>query len=246
MDKYGREYIPAPTVIRHPAAPPNRQGEIGPYFERAATRDPVLRVPIPVPDELYSDRTFVERLPAFPPPSRRMIEQSPVDTVDYRAYRERDYAVSQGAIPVAREEYVQSRDYPERRISQYEEIVIPREYIPRMQSARPEAGRYETARDFVPRIQSVRPEPVSRDYATGVRHEAERRDYIVPPQNVREFSVRTDEGRRDFIPTENERYDYLSSGRRYADDHALIERPREVPREAGPDAYSDDMRKYRY
>ncbi|KAH0539129.1 hypothetical protein FGG08_004300 [Glutinoglossum americanum] len=246
MGKYGREYIPAPAVIRHSAAPPSRQREIEPYYERAATREPVLRVPIPVQDDLYSGRAFVEGLPSFPPSSRRIVEQSPIDTVDYRAYRERDYAVSQGAIPVAREGYVQNRDYPERRISQYEEIVIPREYIPRMQSARPEAGRYETARDFVPRIQSVRPEPVGRDYATGVRQEAERRDFFVPPQNVREYSVRADEGRRDFVPAGNERYNYLSSDRRYADEHALIERPRELPRETGPDGYSDDMRKYQY
>ncbi|KAH0565433.1 hypothetical protein GP486_001167 [Trichoglossum hirsutum] len=242
LDKHGREYIPGSAVIRRSAAPPGRQGEIGPYFERAAAGDPVLRVPIPVPDDLCSDRTFVERFPPFPTPSRRIIEQSPIGAVDYRAYRDRDFTVPQGAIPVAREEYVQSGDYPERRISHF---VIPREYVPRMQSARPEGGRYETARDFVPRIQSVHPEPVGRDYATGVRPEAERRDYIVPPQNVREYSVRTDEGQRDFVPAENERYSFLPSGRRYAD-HALIERPTEVPRETGSDAYGDDMRKYGY
>jgi hypothetical protein len=165
--------------------------------------------------------------------------------VDYRAYRERDYAVPQGAIPVAREEYVQNREYPERRISQYEEIVFP-QYIPRMQSARPEAGRYEAARDLVPRIQSVRPEPVSRDYAAGLRHEVERRDYTVPPQNVREYSVRTDEGRREFVPADDGRYNYLPPGQRYTDDRPLVERPRDIPREAGADAYGDDMRKYRY
>jgi hypothetical protein len=244
MDKYGREYIPAPAVIRHSAAPPSRQREIEPYYERATTRDPVIRVPIPVPDDLYSDHTFVERLPRLPPASRRIVEQSPID-VDYRAYRERDYTVPHGAIPLAREEYVQNREYPERRISQYEEIVFP-QYIPRMQSARPEAGRYEAARDFVPRIQSVRPEPVGRDYAAGMRHEAERRDYTAPPQSVREYSVRADEGRREFVPTDNARYNYLPSGQRYTDDRPLVERPRDIPREAGADAYGDDMRKYRY
>ncbi|KAI9769757.1 MAG: hypothetical protein M1840_003750 [Geoglossum simile] len=244
MNKYGREYIPAPAVIRHSAAPPSRQREVEPYYERATTRDPVIRVPIPVPDDLYSDHTFVDRLPRVPPASRRIVEQSPID-VDYRAYRERDYTAPQGAIPLAREEYVQNREYPERRISQYEEIVFP-QYIPRMQSARPEAGRYEVARDFVPRVQSVRPEPVGRDYAAGMRHEAERRDYTVPPQSGREYSVRADEGRREFVPADNARYNYLPPGQRYTDSRPLAERPRDIPREAGADAYGDDMRKYRY
>ncbi|RDL35712.1 uncharacterized protein BP5553_06324 [Venustampulla echinocandica] len=118
-----------------------------------------------------------------------------------------------------------------------------REYDVRAMSRRPEPIRYEVPREYVGRLQSVRPEPAPREYAGSVHPEARRE---VVPQSQREFSVRPVDSldRREAIPIpRTERY-YEEVPRGRPAEVAFIERPR--ARESSVLVYADDVRREVY
>lgn len=158
---------------------------------------------------------------------------------EYRAYRQREYSVRPTAMAPPGEEYVQIRGPVDRRQpSHFEEV--PREYIGRGPSVRPEPTKYEIPREYVGRLQSVRPEPPPREYATSIRPEA-RREVPMPMPAPREYSIRPETITRRDHGAESERY--YEEGRRPAE-VAFIERPR--AREASVVVYADDVRREVY
>lgn len=239
VDAYGREYIdptPAPP-LRQSMAPPSRYRDAEVVYERAPMRTVSARVPV----DAYEEDGVVYRRPSPPMAApRRVITQPEYVKPEYRAYRQREYSVRPTAMGPPGEEYIQVRGPMERRQpSHFEEL--PREYVGRAPSMRPEPVKYEIPREYVGRLQSVRPEPPPREYATSVRPEARRE---VPMQSQREYSLRPGESivRRDHaVGVENERY--YDDGRRPAE-VAFIERPR--AREASVIVYADDVRREVY
>ncbi|TAQ91085.1 hypothetical protein B7494_g658 [Chlorociboria aeruginascens] len=236
VDEYGREYIDPnpPSTMRQSVAPPVRQRE-DVYYERAPTRAASGRVPV----EAYEEDGVLYRKPspAFVAP-RRVVTQ-PDYAPEYRSYRQREYSVRPTAMAPPDEEYVQIRGAPERRqMSHFEEA--PREYLSRGPPApnRTEPVRYEIPREYVGRLQSVRPE-APQEFAASVRPEA-RREVI--PQSQREYSVRPIEPtpRREYMAAPEDGR-YYEAERRPAE-IAFIERPRE----ASVFVYADNNRREVY
>ncbi|KAK5276851.1 hypothetical protein LTR16_010600, partial [Cryomyces antarcticus] len=83
VDQYGTEYYAAPAAgeTRHSVAPQ-------PYYDRALSRDPVMRAPARVVE--YDEDGRFDNMP--PPRPRGYIEQPDVAIVDHRAYRQREYS----------------------------------------------------------------------------------------------------------------------------------------------------------
>jgi hypothetical protein len=181
VDAQGREYfVPPPSTIRQSIAPDARYGDEEIVYDRAPRR---------VATEVYDDGLLYRRAsPTYAGPRRVIYQQEP-ELIDYRQYREREYSTRPVAMPPPpREEFIQIRGpaVERRQMSHFEEV--PREYVQRLPSVRPEA-RYELPREYAPRTQSVRPEPIMREYGS-------------VPQGYREVSVRPEGGmvRREFMP----------------------------------------------
>ncbi|RFU35617.1 hypothetical protein B7463_g688, partial [Scytalidium lignicola] len=239
VDEYGREYIePGPVpVMRQSVAPPIRPRDPEFYYERAPMRSVSSRVPIE-----YEENGVIYRRasPAIPPPRRVITQPEYISQPEYRSYRQREYSVRPVAPPG--EEYIQIRRPETREMSHFE--GAPREYIPRAATSfRPPPERHEMAREYVPRLQSVRPEPPLREYAASVRPEA-RREMVT--QSQREYSVRPIETvpRREHLAP-------VPAGERYYDDSR--QRPNEVtyvdrppPMESADVVYMDDGRREFY
>lgn len=193
VDEYGREYIepPRPAVIRASMAPGARLDEPEVIYERAVPARAVSRRP-----EMYEDASvYGHQSPAYPstsaPYPRRVVTQPEVAGLDYRAYRERDYAPR----PVVR--------HPDEMLPPGAERLaeVPREYVSRAASVRPSGDAYQhdmpvgyqrrivedAPGEYAPaRAGSVRP-PDGQRYE--VRHGYERvGDYGVVP--ARTASVR--------------------------------------------------------
>lgn len=216
-------------VVRYSVAPSGRGAEHEVLYERAP-----MRPPPEVINGDYEERRIVYRRPASPhlalAPPRRVASQTEREgTVDLRAYREREYSTRSTAM-VPQEEYVQIRGAPERRqMSHYPEA--PREYVSRV-SMHPEPVRYEIPREYVGRLQSVRPEALGRDYAPSARPEPRR-------EGIREASVRPGEHgmRREYgapLALDGERYEYSRPVRRAVEEPIYIDGPREVGQDTLP------------
>ncbi|KAI9816193.1 MAG: hypothetical protein M1827_001794 [Pycnora praestabilis] len=242
VDQHGNKYYAAPpeTDMKQSVAP----SSMGPgpeyHYERAPTRDRVIRESIPISDS-YDDGHYAQRVAPPPFAPRRVLQQPEVEGADHRVYRQREYSMRPLEAGMAREEVVHVREYPERRrLSHVEDLTMPQEYGSRTHSVRPHSSRQETPREYVPRVHSVRPE---REYVTTVPSRAE-----VAPPSLREFSVRADGTRRteDYFAGDAERISYAPQpqGRRYVDDNDLIE----LPREMAPGGFAEDTRRasYRY
>jgi hypothetical protein len=171
IDQYGNKYYAAPVDARESVAPPpSRRIEVDPYYERAVTREPTMRVPRA---ELFDD-DLVQRMP---PPPRRYMEGPGPELIEAQPYRQRE--ASRRPVEV---EYR----------PQYEEMGPPREYVPsRAYSMRPEVVRREAPEGYV-RHESIQPgsmrapQPQYREVSI-VRQEPvdERRYYSAAPQTRR-------------------------------------------------------------
>lgn len=238
IDEYGREYIdPTPVpVLRQSVAPPIRPRDPEFYYER-----PVRAVSSRVPVE-YEDNGVIYRRfsPALPPARRVFTQPEYVSQPEYRPYRQREYSVRPMAPPG--EGYVQIRGPEARETSHFE--GGPREYIPRAATGfRPGQERQELTREYVPRVQSVRPEPPAREYAASVRPEARAE---ITAQAQREYSIRPLEA----VPR-REHPAAAASGERYYDgprprpgEVTYVERP--APVESADVVYMDDGRREFY
>lgn len=146
VDQYGNKYYAAPVDARESVAPPARRIEVDPYYERAVTREPTLRVP--ARPEFYEEEDMQRMMP---PPPRRYVEASDVEMLDARTYRREasHRPVDMDFRPV---------EVKERRpIAQYGEMGPPREYVPsRAYSVRPELVRREVPEGYT-RHESIQP-----------------------------------------------------------------------------------------
>jgi hypothetical protein len=168
VDQFGNKYYAASVDARESAAPPpSRRIEVEPYYERAVTREPPMRVPRA---EQYDD----EPMQRMPPPPRRYVEAPGPEVVEAQPYRQRE--------PSRRPVEVEYRP-------QYEEMGPPREYVPsRAYSMRPEVVRREALEGYV-RHESIQPgsmrapQPQYREVSI-VRQEPvdDRRYYSAAPQ----------------------------------------------------------------
>lgn len=147
VDQYGNKYYAAPIDVRESVAPPSRRVELEPYYERAVTREPMMRVP--VQHEVY-DEEDMQRMP--PPPPRRFVEAPETEVLETRPYRQREASYRPAEIEYAPREVVERRP-----TIQYEEVALPREHATRAYSMRPEPIRREVG-EFAPvRHESVQP-----------------------------------------------------------------------------------------
>lgn len=148
VDEMGNRYVAAPLDVRE-SMPPPRRVEADPYYERAVTREPMLRAPRGYEDEV---------LMMPPPPPRRYVAAPEVEYVEARPYRQRE--ASHRPVDV---EYLPRGMVERRPVAQYEEMGPPREYVPsRAYSVRPEVVRREIPEEYAPmRHESVAPRYVS-------------------------------------------------------------------------------------
>ncbi|KAF2109865.1 hypothetical protein BDV96DRAFT_502059 [Lophiotrema nucula] len=146
VDQYGNKYYAAPVDARESMAPPGRRIETDPFYERAVTREPTMRAP--ARQELYEEED-VQRM--MPPPPRRFVETSDAEPLEIRAYRQPSHRPVE--VEYAPRELLERRPV-------YDELALPREYIPsRAYSVRPEAVRRDGS-EYVPapvRYESVQP-----------------------------------------------------------------------------------------
>ncbi|KAH8804779.1 hypothetical protein F5884DRAFT_680546 [Xylogone sp. PMI_703] len=228
VDEYGREYIdPSPIpIMRQSVAPSIRPREPEFYYERAPVRAVAGRAPV----EYEDDGVIYRRTsPNMPPPRRVITQPEYIAQPEYRPYRQREYSVRPVAPPS--EEYIQIRGPDTRETSHFE--GPPREYIPRA------ATSFRPIPQYVPRLQSVRPEPPSREYATSIHPEA-RREMATQPQ--REYSVRPIEPipRREHLLPVPAGERYYEDSRPRPNEVAYMERP---PMESADVIYMDDSRR---
>lgn len=224
VDEDGRRYIEAPSngVVMHSSIPRDGQSAVArsshgnrdSYFERP-------HVPVRVVDNSYSERRYLDPSATSPPSVvRRVVEHR--DERDYRAQHYREYSARPNVI-MPREEYVLAREVPDRKpISEYSEVVLPRNYVQRIPNERSENVRYEYAHEYGPRPHGSHTELANGGYG--------RRGVLEPiPHSAREFSVRPEEPRREYVPAHPERYAYVPEppSRRYLDEVTYIQRPRE-------------------
>ncbi|KAI9842835.1 MAG: hypothetical protein M1837_006856 [Sclerophora amabilis] len=242
IDENGERFytIPRSAAYWQPAAHHGRESVMGgaggtnvePYYER-------IRVPVPASERIYDDNHLVEERP-LPQraPNRPVME--PLEPLDYRSYRQRDYSTRPSELMIPRDEYVVRNMSERRQPSHFQDTIVPREHVQRIHSVRPESARYEMRSDHPPRVGNGYPGLEGREYAGSVSRE-------IVPRSVREYSIRGEEPRREYLAAPNdERYAYLppAKGMRYADESDHLER--------GPghleDLPSDNFRKtsYRY
>lgn len=221
VDQYGKMYFAEPASVdrRESVAPPSRRVEVEPYYEHAVTREPLMRAPLRAADPYEEDNTFQR----MHPPARRYVEQSDVEIVEPRSYRQGEYALRPSEA-----EYAPIREVVDGRpVVHYEEMPPPREYV-RSFSVRPEVVRREAPSEYItPRHESVQPGYVRRGEP--------------PAQRYREVSVQGD----PYGAADDRRYAYAPpQPRRYVDDQGVVERPVEIAQEP----YRGETRRvsYRY
>lgn len=176
VDAYGREYIDptsAAPSMRQSMAPPTPRQREEVIYERPPLSTAYSRPAVAT----YEENGILYRRASPLTVPRRVLTQPEYVTPEYRQYRQREYSVRPSAVPG--EEYVDMRA-PERRRIVTEEV--PREYLPRAMSVRPEAvryvedqPRYELPREDRGRMQSVRPEALRSE---AVRYEPEPIRYL--------------------------------------------------------------------
>ena len=174
VDAYGREYIdPKPPLsMRQSVAPASRYRDAEGVYERAPLRTVSGRPPVE-----YDEDGVIYRRPASPAiVPRRVVTQPEYAVPEHRAYRQREYSIRPVTSPG--QDYIQLRGGPERlQMSQFDEA--PRELVPRAASVRPlpaESTRYEIPRGYISRVGSVRPEGTPRELAA-----QSQREYSVRP-----------------------------------------------------------------
>ncbi|KAI9829333.1 MAG: hypothetical protein M1819_006396 [Sarea resinae] len=211
VDQYGNKYY---ADVRRSVAPTSRMSEARPYYEQEPVRERVMRAPITEAD-LYDESSYAQRMAPPSPAPRRVIEQPEYEPLDDRTYRERDYAPRDPNL-------VAVREYAERRQPSHLEGA-PAAGLGdgrlRLQSVRPTSHRYEAMREYIPRIQSARPD--HQEYAAGMQSQRDS-SQMVAPRIIREPSVRVDDGRRlaEYLPPDgSERISYVpqvpQGGRRF-------------------------------
>jgi hypothetical protein len=137
VDEYGRQFYAAPAEPRASVAPAARM-DVDPYYERAVTREPMLRGP--ARGELYEDDD-IQMMP--PPPPRRYVEHADVEMIDTRSFR-REASHRPIEVRYRPQEVLERRPVP-----QYEDMGPPREYVQaRAYSVRPEAVPREAPEGF--------------------------------------------------------------------------------------------------
>ncbi|KAI9789418.1 MAG: hypothetical protein M1816_006078 [Peltula sp. TS41687] len=227
VDESGRYFeAPPTTYVRQSMVPTSghslvsstRPRETGPFYEH-------IQVPVRVSDDSYPEHRFIERSAASPPPLGRRMTTQP-DENDFRPYRHRDYSAHPADVVVPREQYMYAaREIRERGGPRepYDEVIVPRNYIQRLPSVRPEEVRYRLSpQERVSRLQSSH--GGDRAYSTsgggGGRFET------LPQGTIRDYSVRPEEDLRGYVPAaaaaQTERYTYLpaeqTAARRYVDE----------------------------
>lgn len=195
VDQYGNKYYAAPLDARESAAPPSRRIEVDPYFERAVTREPPMRVP--ARSEIYEDE-FGQRMP--PPPPRRYMEAVEPELIETRSHRQREASRRPHEVEYRPQEIVGRRPVP-----QYEEMGPP-QYMPsRAYSVRPEVIRREIPEGYV-RHESIQPgsvrasaQPRYRELSIAHQDPAERYA-MAPPQGRRYVEEGPVEGAPESYP----------------------------------------------
>jgi len=167
VDQYGREYFEPPprpvSVIRHSAVPAPRPREQEIMYERGPARA-ISRVPA---EPTFEENGIIYRRVSPVYGGRRVVTQPEYARSEYvKSYRDRDYSTQPAALP--REEYVEYRTLPERRV---QEETVPGNYFPRPISVRPQEGvqYYSDAR-----VPSVHSEAPLRQYTASVHPDARR------------------------------------------------------------------------
>lgn len=180
VDQYGNKYYAAPVDVRESAAPPSRRIEVDPYYERASTREPAIRVPARA--EIYEDE-IGQRMP--PPPPRRYMEAAEPELIEARPYRQREASRRPIEVEYRPQEVLERRPVP-----QFEEMGPP-QYMPsRAYSVRPEVVRREIPEGYV-RHESIQPgsvrasaQPRYREVSLAHQEPSERYA-MAPPQSRR-------------------------------------------------------------
>ncbi|KAG0649293.1 hypothetical protein D0Z07_4340 [Hyphodiscus hymeniophilus] len=238
VDAYGREYIDPPlqSSIRQSMAPPSRYRDAEVVYERAPVRTISGR-----PHVDYEEDGVVYRRPASPTVvPRRVVTQPEYALPEHRAYRQREYSVRPMAPPG--DDYIQLRGGPERRqMSHFDDGT--RELIPRPASVRPapvESIRYEVPREYVSRVQSVRPEGAPRELAA----QSQREYSVRPVEGPRREHVGARDAERyyDEVPSRRPTADVpFERPRAREQSVAFIERPR--MRDESVVVYENDVRR---
>ena len=226
-----RRYVEAPpgTIVRHsiqPASihtadPGGRPREMEPYLEH-------LHGPVRMRETSFADREYAGHAASSPGFGMRRIVDHP-DGRDFGVYRPREFSGRAGEVVLPREPYVYAREIrdPGPR-EHYEEVMVPRNFVQRIPSVRPEEVRYHVSPpENGPRMHSTHPDAGSgrSDYGPMGRLEA------IPP-TVPTYSVRAEDERRGYVPVQAGRYAYVpepvsTSRSRYVDEVRYVERPRE-------------------
>ncbi|KAI9887223.1 MAG: hypothetical protein M1823_000971 [Watsoniomyces obsoletus] len=122
---HGRPSV-APSA--YPVFPDSRLRDSDPYVEQ-------VHVPVRMSDNPFSDRGYsVHRAPSPRVMVRRVVDE-PLERTEFMTYRPREYATRPSGVIIPQEEYVYTRQVPERRPrSRLEEVVAPREFIERRQA----------------------------------------------------------------------------------------------------------------
>ncbi|KAF1996636.1 hypothetical protein P154DRAFT_525474 [Amniculicola lignicola CBS 123094] len=209
VDEYGNQYYATPAAeVRASVAPPSRRVEIEPYYERASTREPMMRPP--TRQDPYGEGEF-QRM--APPPPRRYVEVSDMEPIEARPYRQRELSHRPMEVEYAPQEVMERRP-----VIQYEEMGPPRDRLQaRAYSVRPEVVRREVPTEYAP-----------------VRHESVQPGYVrvAATPRYRELSVHPDAAGLD-----ERRYTYAApaQGRRYVEE-PVGERQMEAPEGYGSEA----------
>jgi hypothetical protein len=155
VDEFGNRYVPEQPAEYRVVPQPSRM-DVDPFYHRATTREPTLR-PVRVAD-VYEEIPY-QGMP--PPPRSRAFTQLPEDVSGPHSHRERAYSVrpqdvSPRAAPVrgysGHEASVDRRPPPPR----FDEAPLPREFVPRPYSVRPEPPRHDVP-DYLARSGSAQP-----------------------------------------------------------------------------------------
>lgn len=175
VDQYGREYFEPPprpvSVIRHSAVPASRPREQEIMYERGPARE-ISRVPA---EPTFEQNGIIYRRVSPVYGGRRVVTQPEYARSEYvKSYRDRDYSTQPAALP--REDYVEYRPLPERRV---QEETVPGNYFPRPISVRPQEGvqYYSDAR-----VPSVHNEAPLRQYTASAHPEGRREQLATAPR----------------------------------------------------------------
>lgn len=221
LDENYRTYVvegPPTTVVRQSAIPVGDSTMLAVARPRGTESyyEPI-HVAARVSDGSYASHSYVAPSRSSPPVPPRLIVNHP-DENGFRGYRQREYSARPAEVIVPREPYLYSRERGPR--EQYQEVVMPRNYVQRVPSVRPNEVPYQLSpqEEHGSRMSSGYPENINRGYVPPGRYEP-----LTP--SVRDYSVRPEDNRRGYIPVQ---YVPEPAGRRYVDEIRYIERPREA------------------